>query len=108
MYRAYYDEDPLHRVPPIPTTYIPAIGGREGLITLKSQSQSGGDFVLRPSPRLVESIQRSLWEGMRALERDIAAFPARDGVQGATGESPPQITQVDHPLQGQGLEDSWL
>jgi hypothetical protein len=85
MYRAYYEQDPAHRVPPIPTAYVRVEGGRLGYLTLKHNQASGHPLNVRPSLKLLENIQRTLWTAMRDLERDIASFPAGEGVRGARG-----------------------
>ncbi len=85
MYRDYYEEDPEHRVPPIPTAYVKVNGGKLSYLALKYHQLNGRQSRLRPSQKLLEDIQRSLWTSMRDLEHDIASFPASDGVRGARG-----------------------
>ncbi len=77
LYRSYYDEDPEHRVPPIPSAIIPAIPAKKVFKYLKQKSFQDENDV-DANPAVLEAISRSLWTGMRRLERDISTFPIRD------------------------------
>lgn len=83
MYRAYYEEDPTHRAPPIPTAYVGVEGGKLSYLAFMYNQLLGRQSSMRPSQSLLENVQHSLWRSMRELEKDIASFPA--SVSGSRG-----------------------